>query len=347
MLEEPQRSCVAKPSWDVKIFASDLPLAHRFTISSASWDSTRNVFVVVRYGDRSGVGEASPDSRSGESAESIIAQLEGVNLDRLEGPFDLEGVAGVLGPGAARCALDIALHDLAGKTAGLSIAELLGCAGRDPPPTSVTVPISSSDEMTARARDLADFPILKVKVGFEGDVDAVRAVREVYGGVIRIDANEGWNVDEAKSRLAVMEELDIEMCEQPVPAGDLAGLAEVASATTIPVLADEAACTAADVARLSGVMTGVNLKLRKAGGIRETVKAIAVARAHEMKVMLGCDLTSGIAATAEAHVASLVDHADVDGPLLLADDPWPGVAYEKATMIRPPGPGLGLRRSPS
>jgi L-alanine-DL-glutamate epimerase-like enolase superfamily enzyme len=253
----------------------------------------------------------------------------------------------VLEPGTARCALDIALHDLAGKTAGLSIAELLGCAGRVPPPTSVTVPIGSSGEMTARARDLADYPILKLKVGFEGDVDAVRAVREVYGGVIRIDANEGWNVDEAKSRLAALEELDIELCEQPVVASDLAGLAEVASATTIPVLADEAVCTAVDVARLSDMVAGVNLKLRKAGGIRETVKAIAVARAHGMKVMLGCDLTSGIAATAEAHVASLVDHADVDGPLLLADDPWPGVTYSKATMTRPRGPGLGLRRSPS
>jgi L-alanine-DL-glutamate epimerase-like enolase superfamily enzyme len=338
---------VARPSWDVEVFASDLPLAHRFTISSASWDSARNVFVVVRRGDRSGVGEASPDARSGESAESVIGQIEDVDLDGLEGPFDLEGLASVLEPGTARCALDIALHDLAGKTAGLSIAELLGCAGRDPPPTSVTVPIGSSDEMTARARDLADYPILKLKMGFEGDVDAVRAVREVYGGVIRIDANEGWNVDDAKSRLAALEELDIELCEQPVMAGDLAGLAEVASGTTIPVLADEAVCTAADVARLSGVVAGVNLKLRKAGGIRETVKAVAVARAHGMKVMLGCDLTSGIAATAEAHVASLVDLADVDGPLLLADDPWPGVTYSKATMIRPRGPGLGLRRSPS
>lgn len=331
----------------MEVFARDLPLAHRFTISSASWESARNVFVVVRHNGHTGVGEASPDERSGESAESVAARIQEADLDELEGPFDLEGLAPLLEAGTARSALDIALHDLAGKTAGLSVAELLGCAGGHLPPTSVTVPIGSSQEMTARARALADYPILKVKVGFEGDVDAVRSVREVYGGVIRIDANEGWDLDEAKSRLAALEEVDIELCEQPVAASDTAALAEVASATTIPVLADEAVCTSADVARLSGAVAGVNLKLRKAGGIRETVKAIAVARALRMKVMLGCDLTSGIAATAEAHVAALVDHADLDGPLLLADDPWPGVTYSKATMTRPPGPGLGLRRSPS
>lgn len=343
----PKGAVVTAPSWQTEVFVRDLPLAHRFTISSASWDSTRNVFVIVRRGDLAGVGEASPDPRSGETAESVAGQLRGVDLDRLAGPFDLEGVAQLLPPGSARCALDIALHDLAGKATGLSVAELLGCAGRRLPQTSVTVPIGDRETMTQRARHLSAFPILKIKVGFDGDVDTVRAVREVYGGVIRIDANEGWNVEQATARLAELETLDIELCEQPVAASDLEGLAEAASKTTIPVLADEAVGTASDVARLSGRVDGVNLKLRKAGGIRETVKGIAVARAHDMKVMLGCDLSSGIGATAEAHVAALVDLADIDGPLLLAEDPWPGVTYSGATLTLPPGPGLGLRTSPS
>jgi L-Ala-D/L-Glu epimerase len=338
---------VTTPLWEIEVLIRELPLAHRFTISSASWDSARNVFVVVRRGDLAGVGEASPDPRSGETAESAADQLRGVDLNVLTNPFDLEGVAHLLEPGAARCALDIALHDLAGKAAGISIAALLGCAGGGLPKTSVTVPIGDRDAMTERARELSDLPILKVKVGFDGDVDTVRAVREVYGGMIRIDANEGWDVEQATARLAELEELDIELCEQPVAASDIEGLAEVASSTAIPVLADEAVGTASDVARLSGRVDGVNLKLRKAGGIRETVKAIAVARAHHMKVMLGCDLSSGVGATAEAHVAALVDLADIDGPLLLAEDPWPGVKYSGATMTLPPGPGLGLARSPS
>jgi L-alanine-DL-glutamate epimerase-like enolase superfamily enzyme len=337
---------VAGADWRVEVFEMDLALAERFTISSASWESARNVFVVVSRDGISGVGEASPDPRAGESAASVARTLEDVDLVGLAGPFDLEGVSGVLEPGAARCALDIALHDLAGKVAGMAIADLLGCGGRMLPLTSVTVPIGGIDEMVARAQSLTDHPILKMKVGFEGDVDAVRSVREIYPGVIRIDANEGWDVDTAKETLAELDGLDIELCEQPVAAADVDGLAEVTAATSIPIFADESAHTSRDVARLSGAVDGVNLKLRKAGGIRETVKAIAVARALGMHVMLGCDLESGVAATAEAHVSPLADYADLDGPLLLADDPWPGVSYARGAMTLPAGPGLGLIKSP-
>jgi L-alanine-DL-glutamate epimerase-like enolase superfamily enzyme len=124
-------------------------------------------------------------------------------------------------------------------------------------------------------------------------------------------------------------------------------LQRVTEATTIPVFADEDVCTSGDVARLHGVVDGVNLKLRKCGGIREAVKAMAVARAGGMRVMLGCDLVSGVAATAEAHLAALVDHADVDGPLLLARDPYPGVSYERGRLDLPDGPGLGLAEEPT
>jgi L-Ala-D/L-Glu epimerase len=334
-------------SWDVEVFEKDLRLAERFTISGASWDVARNVFVVLSHNGLSGVGEASPDSRSGETPASVAAELEGLDLRGLAGPFDLEGASCMLAPGAAGCALDIAMHDLAAKAAGVAVADLLGCGGRRLPLTSVTVPIAEVRDMARRARSLSDHPVLKLKVGFEGDVDAVHAVRAVYPGVIRIDANEGWDVSTAKARLAELERCDIELCEQPVAATDLEGLAEVAASTSIPVFADEAARTSHDVARLAGAVDGVNLKLRKAGGIRRTVAAIAVARAHGLRVMLGCDLTSGVAATAEAHVSALVDYADLDGPLLLADDPWPGVSYSKGAMTLPPGPGLGLQRTPS
>ncbi|CAN5603721.1 dipeptide epimerase [soil metagenome] len=320
----------------------DLPLAERFTIARESWDVAANVFVRLRCDDVEGLGEVSPDPSRDGSVAAVAAQLDAVDLGRLAGPFDLEGVAHLLPAGSARAALDIALHDLAGKVAGVSVAELLGVGGRRLPPTSVTVPIAKVEEMVARAVSLGDHPILKMKVGFEGDVDAVRSVRGVYRGALRIDANEGWDETTAHERLGLLEELDIELCEQPIPAGRPEALRRVTESTSIPVLADEDVCTSADVARLAGVVDGVNLKLRKAGGIRETVKAIATARAHGMKVMLGCDLESGIAATAEASVASLVDHADLDGPLLLAEDPWPGVRYARGAMTLPAGPGLGV-----
>jgi L-alanine-DL-glutamate epimerase-like enolase superfamily enzyme len=198
--------------------------------------------------------------------------------------------------------------------------------------------------MVGRAETLRDHPVLKMKVGFDGDVDAVAAVRRVYTGAIRIDANEGWDEATARARLGELESVGVELCEQPIPAGDPEAMARVARATSIPIYADEDVGTAADVARLAHAVDGVNLKLRKAGGIRETVRAIATARAHGMGVMLGCDLESGVAATAQASVAALVDHADLDGPLLLERDPYPGVAYRRGEMSLPQGPGLGVRR---
>jgi L-Ala-D/L-Glu epimerase / N-acetyl-D-glutamate racemase len=275
----------------------------------------------------------------------VMTVLDSVDLEELESPFDLEGLTHLLPVCDARAALDIAMHDLAAKLAGVSLSDLLGLGSRLPP-TSVTVPIAPVDEMRARARRLADHPALKVKVGFDGDVEAVGAVREVYEGAIRIDANEGWEVEEATDRLRALEPLDIELCEQPVPAGDVKDLKHVTESTAIPVYADESVSTALDVARLAKVVDGVNLKLRKTGGVREAVRAINVARAHGLGVMLGCDLTSGVAATAEARVAALADKADIDGPLLLATDPCPGVSYDRGRLLLPQGPGLGITGQP-
>ena len=328
--------------WTVEPSILELRLTERFTIARGSWDAARNVFVTVSWDGVKGSGEVNADE-----PEAVAQQLADVELDSLAGPFDLEGVTELLPAGCARCALDIALHDVAGKVAGLSVSDLLGVGGRVTPPTSVTVPIADHGRMVERARRLAGHPVLKIKVGFDGDVDAVRAVREVYGGAIRIDANEGWDPDTAIERLRELEPCAIELCEQPVPAEDLEGLRNVTRATSIPVFADEAARTSEDVAALADAVDGVNLKLRKAGGIRETVKAIATARAHGLGVMLGCDLESGVAATAQAHVAALVDHADIDGPLLLREDPFPGVTYSEGLFERPTAPGLGLRREPS
>ncbi|MGH2750379.1 MAG: dipeptide epimerase [Actinomycetota bacterium] len=328
--------------WSFEAYQRDLELAERFTIATISWDVAANVFVRLRFGDIEGIGEVAPDGRAGDSPEATLQQLQRLDSEWLGDPFDLEGILELPAPNAARCALDIARHDLAAKLAGISVAELLGLAGRALPPTSLTVPIAEIDAMVGRARRLADHPILKLKVGFDGDVEAVAAIRSVYPGTLRIDANEGWDADEALARLAQLERFDIELCEQPIPRGRLDELRRVTNATSIPIFADEDVATAADVAVLAGVVDGVNLKLRKTGGIREAVRAVSTARAVDLKVMLGCDLTSGVSATAEAPLASLVDHADIDGPLLLATDPHPGVTYDRGRMTLPPGPGLGV-----
>jgi L-alanine-DL-glutamate epimerase-like enolase superfamily enzyme len=323
-----------------------IPLREPFSISSATWDVAENVFVLLHRGDLVGVGEVCTDPRYGDTAESIMNQLGGSNLAELRGPFDLEGILTLLPAGTARCALDIALHDLAAQATGVSVAELLGLGGRDLPATSVTIPISTIDHMQERAREWEDHPIIKMKVGFDEDLAAVRAVREVFPGAIRVDANEGWDRDTAIERLNQLASLDIELCEQPIPAGHQDDLREVAAASPIPVFADEDVNTSDDVMALAGVVHGVNLKLRKTGGIRECLKAAHVARAVGLKLMLGCDLESGVGATAQASLASLFDHVDIDGPLAMTQDPFPGVTYETGRLVLPNGPGLGLQRRP-
>lgn len=333
---------------ELKIVPLELALAERFSIAVETWDVASNVFVVLTFDGATGVGECSPAARWGESVESVTAQLDEIDLDRsAASPFDLEAIDDLLPSGSARAALDIARHDLAARLAGVSVAELLGLGGRVPPHTCLTVPISDPTAMIERARRYADHPALKLKVGFEGDVEAVAGVREVYGGAIRIDANEGWRAEEAIARLEALAPLGIELCEQPVPRGDLDGLRAVTQASTVPIYADEDVGDASDVAALAGRVNGVNLKLRKSGGIRGLVKAAATARAHGMGVMIGCDLESGIAATAGASVAPLCDFADLDGPLLLAEDPFPGVAYERGRLVLPSGPGLGVEGVPA
>lgn len=332
--------------WSLEARVLTMPLAERFTIARETWDVATSVFAVLRYGDFEGFGECSPDSHWGETPETTVEQLHSADLSRLHGPFDLEGLRRLLPAGSARCVLDLALHDLAGKIAGLPLRSLLGVGDAPLPPTSVTVPISDRDAMVRRAASFADHPIVKTKVGFDGDVEAIEAIRSVFPGRIRVDANEGWTEEQAIERLARLEAFDVELCEQPVPMREHDALARVTNASPIPVYADEDAGTAADVAALAGKVDGVNLKLRKAGGIRETWRAIATARAHGMGVMLGCDLDSGIAMGAAAALAPLCDFIDLDGPLLLAEDPHPSVRYDRGVLELPDEPGLGVTARP-
>jgi L-alanine-DL-glutamate epimerase-like enolase superfamily enzyme len=337
----------SRESWSLEATAIELQLKERFTIARTTWDTTTNVFATLRFAGVSGVGEASPDSHWGETVESVLHQLQEVDVQSLGNPFNLEGVRELLPPGSARAALDIALHDLAGKIAGVPVCKLLGTKGRSLPPTSLTIPIADKDVMLERTKGLADHPCLKVKVGFDGDVDFIASMRKVFKGAIRVDANEGWSADEAVERLHELERFDIELCEQPIKSHQHDDMRRVTASTSIPVFADEDVTDAKDVARLTGVVDGVNLKLRKTGGLREMLAAIHTARACDLKVMIGCDLDTGIAVTAGAHIAGLVDFADLDGPTLLAEDPFPGLAYDKGRMILPDVPGLGVTGTPS
>jgi len=318
-----------------------LRLAETFTISRGSEDESEVVQVEIRHGNLIGRGEAAPIERYDESAASALAWLERVELG--DDPFALDAIADAAPPGeqAARSAVDAALHDLQGKLVGLPVYKLLGLR-RQGPPTSWTIWLGDPDDMARRTEKVAGrgFQRLKLKLGGRDGLDAerVRAVRSVTDLPLQCDVNEAWSLDEA---LEYLPQLDLQYCEQPLVAGSPDG-AELKRRSPVPIYVDEDCHTLADVAACAERAHGINIKLAKSGGMREAVRMSHAARALGLGVMLGCMVESGLGIAAGAHVASLMDHVDLDGNLLLAEDPCPGVAFADGVQLPAEAPGLGV-----
>ncbi|HUZ15603.1 MAG TPA: dipeptide epimerase [Gaiellaceae bacterium] len=324
-----------------------LELAETFVISRESSDTTESVIVELRHSGVSGFGEAAPIERYAESAQSALAYVE-EHADALgDDPFALDDVFERLPARefAARAALDAAFHDLQGKLLGQPVWRLLGLR-RAGPPTSWTIWLGDPDDMARRAETALDrFQRLKLKLGGRDglDVARVRAVRAVAGDLpLQVDVNEAWNVDEALDFLPRLAELGVEYCEQPLPAGD-AGGPDLKARSPLPIYVDEDCHTLADVAACAERAHGINVKLAKSGGIREAVRMAHAARALGLGCMLGCMVEAGLGISAAAQVSSLFDHVDLDGNLLLAHDPWPGVPFVDGVQLPPDAPGLGVR----
>lgn len=330
----------------VRVETIELPLLHPFKIARGEAENiARSAVIRVQSGGCEGIGEATPVERYGESVESVAAYFESHPLAAGD-PYRLEALLHTGVPAAARAGLDLALHDLIGKELGKPLYALLGLDPALTPRTSRTIGIADPEKTLQKVAEVVDAPILKVKLGTGSpaeQVETIAAIRSRYTGTIRIDANEGWNLESAVEILRELERYDIEFCEQPIPAGDPEQLRAIRARVSIPIVADEDALVASDLPPLRGCVDGVNVKLAKTGGIRGALAAIHTARAMGMKVMIGCMVESAIAATAAAHLSPLVDWADLDGPLLIARDPFAGVGYDCGKLILPDTPGLGVR----
>jgi L-Ala-D/L-Glu epimerase / N-acetyl-D-glutamate racemase len=327
-----------------------LELAETFIISRSARDSEDAVVVEIRHSGVSGFGEAQPLDHYGESAGSAQAYVEEHAELLGDDPFALEEVLERLPARelAARAAVDAALHDLQGKLLGQPVWRLLGLR-RAGPPTSWTVWLGDPDDMARRAEKALDrFRRLKLKLGGRDglDVERVRAVRGVAGDLpVQVDVNEAWSLDEALEVLTPLAELGVDYCEQPLPAGDEGG-SELKKRSPIPIYVDEDCHTLGDVAVCAARAHGINVKLAKSGGIREAVRMVHAARALGLGCMLGCMIESGLGISAGTQVASLFDHVDLDGNLLLAYDPWPGVSFVDGIQLPPEEPGLGVHAVP-
>jgi L-alanine-DL-glutamate epimerase-like enolase superfamily enzyme len=316
--------------------------ARTFAIARSSADAFERVIFEIEVDGVVGRGEAAPTSYYGQDAAGVAAALKVVNV---RDPWDLEGTLARNGalPPSALAALDNAVHDLAAKRLGVPVYRLLGLA-RPEPVSAYTLGIADRETTVADAKRLREYPILKVKVGGWNDIQTLRAVRESSSADLWVDANEAFSPEEAVEVVAELKEIGVGMIEQPVPAsaGPEALGRVTEAATPVPVIADESAIEDTDVPGLAGYVSGVNVKLAKCGGIRRALRMIHTARAHGMLVMLGCMVETSLGISAAAQVSGLADFVDLDGAMLLADDPYSGPTYDNGRIFLPRKPGLGV-----
>ena len=324
-----------------------LDLRVPFRIAHGTSHSRENVLLRLSDGEHEGYGEAAPVRQHHETQAEVLDYLAALSLP--DDPFLIEDILSSLPPGprSAQAAIDIALHDLVGKKLGVPIYRLFGLNPNRAPQTSFTIGIGTPDEVQQQALAVAQrFPILKIKLGHDtaASIEQMRAIRAVSDARLVADANCAWSLEQALEIIPRLADLGLEWIEQPLPEDDLDGMRRLRWASPLPIFADEPVRAARDIPRLVGCADGVSIKLMKAGGLRHAYQAIAVARAHDLQVLLSCMVETSLGITAAAHLAPLADWADLDGNLWLVDDPFLGVRVQEGRLLLPDGPGLGITR---
>ena len=251
--------------------------------------------------------------------------------------------AKVEGAWAAKAAIDIALHDWAAKRLGIPVWKMWGLDPNDAPVTTFSIGIDKADVIRRKVREAAPYPVLKIKVGLANDEEVMEAVRAETKKPLRVDANEGWkSVDDAVRKIKWLEKQGVELIEQPLPAAMLAETGEIRKRVDMPIFADESCVHPEDIPRIAPYFDGVNIKVDKAGGLRQAMRMIEMARALKLKVMVGCMVSSSLAITAAAQLSPLIDYADLDGNLLIKNDPYDGVRVVNGKLVLPVRPGVGV-----
>jgi len=333
----------------------ELKPTHPFVIARGGYAHHRNVIVRLTDDDGlEGFGEAAPNRYYGESVATVIAALgqfkpilEHADLMALESTeAHLNRV--LRGNASAKSAVSSALHDLVGKRLGLPVHRIWGLDAAAAPQSSFTIAIAESHELERRVAEAREYPILKVKLGTDHDMEIVRIVRSAAPEKrLRVDANAAWTAKQAVKMSEFLADQGIEMLEQPVAANDIEGLRFVRKRSKLPVFADESCLVSTDIAKLAGAVDGINIKLAKCGSLREALRMVHTARALDMQVMAGCMIESSLGISAIAHISPLLDFADFDGAALLSSDPFRGTSIADGNIRLSNGPGLGATPVPS
>ncbi len=324
-----------------------------FVIARGGYAAHENVIVTLTDDDGvEGFGEAAPNRYYGESVATVVSALKQFEpVLAAADAWSLEAIdaslSGVLrGNNAAKAAVSAALHDIVGKRVGVAVHRLWGLDASDCGQSSYTIGIADNDGLLKRVADAAQYPILKIKLGTDRDMEIVRVVRDAAPTkMLRVDANAAWTASHAVRMIDFLADNDIEFVEQPVAQHDIEGFRFVRARSKLPIIADESCLVSTDIPRLAGAVDGINLKLAKCGSLREAVRIIHTARSFGMSVMAGCMIESSLGISAIAQLAPLLDHADFDGAALLAEDPFSGATIAGGQIRLASSPGLGVTRN--
>jgi L-alanine-DL-glutamate epimerase-like enolase superfamily enzyme len=326
----------------------DLTLKHVFTIAANSRTSTPVMLIEIEYEGIIGYGEAAMPPYLGETQETATAFFKLVNMEQFSSPFLLEDIWNYLdelAPGnyAAKAAIDIALHDLVGKLLGQPIYKLRGLNPEKTPHTSFTIGIDTPEIVRQKVQEAAPYSVLKVKLGRGNDEEMIKTIRDVWDKPLCVDVNQGWTDKyQALDRIHWFKEQGIVFVEQPMPKTDIEAMTWLTQHSPLPTIADEALQTLHDVLPLRDVYSGINIKLMKCGGIHQAYKMMILARALDMKVMIGCMTATSCAVTAAAQLSPLCDWADLDGNLLISNDPFDGLKIKGGKISLNTRPGIGI-----
>ncbi|MBZ9854793.1 dipeptide epimerase [Mesorhizobium sp. CA13] len=321
----------------ISVEAERFPIAGTFTISRGSKTEAEVITCTISEGDYTGRGECVPYKRYGETMDGVRAAIEAMR-GQISAGIDRTALLGAMPAGAARNAIDCALWDLEAKIGGKAVADAVWPAPLHQLETAYTLSLGEPEAMAAQARANAARPLLKVKIGGDNDIARIRAVRQAApDSRIILDANEGWNDDTIAANLAFAAEQGIALIEQPLPAGHDGILRHIAH--PVPICADESVHEAKDLAALAGLYDAVNIKLDKSGGLTAALVLRDRARELGFGVMVGCMVGTSLAMAPAVLLAQDADFVDLDGPLLLARDRVPGLAYE-GSLVSPPDPAL-------
>ena len=322
---------------ELSVVSESWPIEGGFTISRGSKTHANVVVVTLREGNFIGRGECVPYARYGETVDGVIADIRRLGVELAHG-LDRRSLQSAMPAGAARNALDCALWDLEAKRRGKTVSALLGRKEPGPLVTAFTISLGTPDKMANDAAKAKERPLLKVKLGGDGDTDRIAAVRKAApNSRLIVDANEAWNEGNFLANMKACHEAGVELVEQPLPAGSDGYLAEIAH--IVPLCADESAHTADHLSELKGRYDAVNIKLDKTGGLTGALELADAAKAQGFKTMIGCMLGTSLAMAPGVIVGQTADFVDLDAPLLLSADRSPGLGFDGSTLF-PPSPEL-------